>query len=390
MRIPPVLRQPTLWLVLAPLLALALVVGVTRLGGGSPAEERAARTATTTSTTTTSTTTPGGEAVTPPSAPAAGSGSAAAEVLGVQEDSAFSESESLAGVGFDDGGATEVLGEQFVALDLTSPAPDPVTPPTTTPPPAPTTVPVTTTTTTVPSTTGPTTTPTTTTTTTPPPSVQVQSRTVLLQMTCSVFDPTPGAIQPPAVTGPVTVGVSTLTAVPAGRGLPVLLGLLGPTNLLGEVLREQLVESVRISASGSGATPLQLTTANPLPLSAGAVVPIPDGGDDFLAGTFPVSASAGSNIALQIDSVSFSRQVDGRTLEQRCDVVPGTSAQLANVAVVSESTPTTTIVLPDPVVPESPFTALLPISAVVVGGAALALLVRRRRTATSSIDQVGP
>lgn len=383
MRLPPVLRQPTLWLVLAPVLALVAVVGATRLGSGSPAEERAARTATTTtSTPSTSTTAPGEEAVTPPSAPADGSGSAAAEVLGVQEDSGFSEGESLAGVGFDDGGSTEVLGEQFVALDLTTPPPDPVTPPTTTPLPVPTTVPTTTT--------GPSTTAqSTTTTTTPLPSVQAQSRTVLVQMSCTVFDPAPGAVQPPAVAVPVTVGVSTLTAVPAGRGLPVLVGLLGPTNLLGEVPREQLVQSVRISAPGSGSTPLQLSTANPLPLAAGAVVPIPDGGDDFLAGTFSVSAAAGTSVTVQVDSVSFSRLVDGRTLEQRCDVVPGTPAQLATVAVVSESTPTTTIALPDPVVPESPFTALLPISAVVVGGAALALLVRRRRSVTTSVDHGG-
>ena len=37
MRIPAILRQPTLWLVLGPLLGLVAVVGITKLGGGSPA-----------------------------------------------------------------------------------------------------------------------------------------------------------------------------------------------------------------------------------------------------------------------------------------------------------------------------------------------------------------
>jgi hypothetical protein len=372
MRVPPVLRQRTLWLVLGPLVALVAVVAVTRLGGGSPAEERAARATTTTTTAPSTTTTAPGDAVTPPSTPESGSAAAAAEVLGVQEDSGFSEGESLAGVGFEDGAATEVLGESFTQLDLVPPPPDPVTPPTTTPPPVPTTTPPTT----VPPTTSPTTVPsTTTTTTTVPPSVQVQSRTVTLQLACSVTN------QPGSVPVTAVVGVSTLTGVPTGTNLPVLVGLLGPPNLLGEALRGDLVQTVRLSAVGTGAPPLQLETSNPLPLAAGAVVPIPDGGDDFLAGTFTVSSPAGGSIVVQFDSVSFTRTVGGQPVVQSCVGAQGVPTQLASLGIVAPGTPTTTVPLPPPVVSESPLTALLPISAVVVVGAALALLVRRRRSA---------
>jgi len=385
MRIPPVLRQRTLWLVLGPLVALVAVVGVTRLGGGSPAEERAARATTTTTTTASTTTTAPGDAVTPPSTPETGSPAAAAEVLGVQEDSGFSEGESLAGVGFDDGAATEVLGEQFTQLDLSTPPPDPGTPATTTPPPAPTTVPPSTTTptTTAPSTTRPTTTgPTTTgpTTTTVPPSVQAQSRTVTVALSCSVSNPADPGAAPVVVPATAVVGISTLTAVPTESTLPVLVGLLGPPNLLGEALRDDLTQTVRLSAVGTGAPPLQLVTSNPLPLAAGAIVPIPDGGDDFLAGTFPVSSPAGGSIAVQFDSVSSTRTVGEQVVEQRCVVASGASAQLTTLTIVAPGTPTTTIPLPPPVVSESPITALLPISAIVVVGAALALLVRRRRS----------
>jgi hypothetical protein len=373
MRIPPVLRQRTLWLVLGPLVALVAVVAVTRLGGGSPAEERAARASTTTTTAPSTTTTAPGDAVTPPSTPESGSAAAAAEVLGVQEDAGFSEGESLAGVGFEDGAATEVLGESFTQLDLVVPPPDPVTPPTTTPPPVPTTAPPTT----VPPTTTPTTAPSTTnptTTTTVPPSVQVQSRTVTLQLACSVTNQA-GSVPVTAV-----VGISTLTGVPTGTNLPVLVGLLGPPNLLGEALRDDLVQTVRLSAVGTGAPPLQLETSNPLPLAAGAVVPIPDGGDDFLAGTFAVSSPAGGGIVVQFDSVSFSRTVGGQQVDQSCVGAQGAPTQLASLGIVAPGTPTTSVPLPPPVVSESPITALLPISAVVVVGAALALLVRRRRS----------
>lgn len=377
MRFAAVLRQPTLWLVLGPLLALVAVVGVARLGGGSPAEERAARTATTTTVAPSTTTTAPGEAVTPPSTPAAGSEAAAAEVLGIQEDAGFSQGESLAGVGFDDGAATEVLGESFTQLDLTAPPPDPVVPPTTSPPPVPTTVPPTTVPTTVPPTTTPTTTTTTTPTTVPPttipPSVQTQSRTVTVPLVCSVTG-SAGAVPASAV-----VGISTLTGVPTGTNLPVLVGLLGPVNLLGEALREDLLQEVRLSAVGSGAPPLQLETRNPLALAAGAVVPVPDGGDEFLAGTFPVSSPAGGTVVVQFDSVRFSRTVGGQDVVQDCVVATGGSAQLTTLGIVAPGTPTTTIPLPPPVVSESPITALLPISGLVVIGAALALLVRRRR-----------
>jgi|GEM_PF-1528584 len=371
MRVPPVLRQRTLWLVLGPLVALVAVVAVTRLGGGSPAEERAARATTTTTTAPSTTTTAPGDAVTPPSTPDSGSAAAAAEVLGVQEDAGFSEGESLAGVGFEDGAATEVLGESFTQLDLVVPPPDPVTPPTTTPPPVPTTTPPTT----VPPATSPTTVPSTTTTTTVPPSVQVQSRTVTLQLACSVTN------QPGSVPVIAVVGVSTLTGVPTGTNLPVLVGLLGPPNLLGEALRDDLAQTVRLSAVGTGAPPLQLETSNPLPLAAGAVVPIPDGGDDFLAGTFTVSSPAGGSIVVQFDSVSFTRTVGGQPVVQSCVGAQGAPTQLASLGIVAPGTPTTTVPLPPPVVSESPLTALLPISAVVVVGAALALLVRRRRSA---------
>ena len=377
MRVPSVLRQRTLWLVLGPLVALVAVVALTRLGGGSPAEERAARATTTTTTAPSTTTTAPGDAVTPPSTPESGSAAAAAEVLGVQEDSGFSAGESLAGVGFEDGAATEVLGESFTQLDLVVPPPDPVTPPTTTPPPVPTTTPPTTVPpTTSPPTTSPTTVPSTTatTTTTVPPSVQVQSRTVTLQLACSVTN------QPGSVPVTAVVGVSTLTGVPTGTSLPVLVGLLGPPNLLGEALRGDLVQTVRLSAVGTGAPPLQLETSNPLPLAAGAVVPIPDGGDDFLAGTFTVSSPAGGSIVVQFDSVSFTRTVDAQPVVQSCVGAQGAPTQLASLGIVAPGTPTTTVPLPPPVVSESPITALLPISAVVVVGAALALLVRRRRS----------
>ena len=395
MRIPAILRQPTLWLVLGPLLGLVAVVGITKLGGGSPAEERAARTATTTTTTASTTTTTPGDAVTPPSTPADGSGAAAAEVLGIQEDSGFSTGESLAGTGFEDGATTEVLGESFTQLDLTTPPPDPFTPATTTPPPTipppttppPTTVPPTTGPTTTVPTTGPTTTlapttvPTTTVpTTTVPPSVQVQSRTVTLQLSCSVSNPSDPGAAPVVVPATAIVGVSTLTAVPTNTGLPVLVGLLGPPNLLGEALRDDLNQTVRLSAVGTGAPPLQLQTRNPLAIAAGAAMPIPDGGDDFLAGTFPVTSPAGGSIAVQLDSISVTRDVGGTTVEQRCDVALGSPPLLATLAIVAPGTPTTTIPLPPPVVSESPITALLPISAVVVVGAAFALLVRRRRS----------
>jgi hypothetical protein len=381
MRIPPVLKQPTLWLVLGPLLALAAVVGVTQLGSGSPAEERAERTATTTSSsTTTSTTAPGDAATAPPSAPAPGSESAAAEVLGIQEDDGFSSGESLAGVGFDDGATTEVLGESFVSLDLTAPPPDPTTPATTTPP---TTVP----TTTVPSTSAPSTTApsTTASTTTVVPAIQAQSRTVEVALVCSL-DPGGTGGEPLAVPSTVTVGISTLTGVPSGGGLPVLVGLLRPTNLVGEALRGELAQIVRISAPGTGAAPQQLQATNPLPIAAGAVVPIPDGGDDFLAGTFGVTAAPGSPITVVLDSITLRRTLPGgATSEQSCVPAAGQPAVLASLAVASADVTTTTIALPDPVVPESPFTALLPISAVVVGGAALALLARRRRRSATAI-----
>ncbi len=350
MGLPPVLRQRTLWLVLGPLVALVAVVGVTRLGGGSPAEERAARATTTTTTAPSTTTTAPGDAVTPPSTPDSGSGAAVAEVLGVQEDSGFSEGESLAGVGFEDAAATEVLGESFTQLDLVVPPPDPVTPPTTTPPPAPTT------------------------TTTAPPSVQVQSRTVTLQLACSVTGQA-GSVPVTAV-----LGVSTLTAVPANTSLPVLVGLLGPPNLLGEVKRGELAQQVRLTAVGTGAPPLQLQTSNPLPLAAGAVVPIPDGGDDFLAGSFPVSSPAGGSISIEFQAVSFTRSVGGQEVVESCIGALGAPVQIATLGIVAPGTPTTTVPLPPPVVSESPITALLPISAVVVVGAALGLLVRRRRS----------
>ncbi len=371
MGLPPVLRQRTLWLVLGPLVALVAVVGVTRLGGGSPAEERAARATTTTTTAPSTTTTAPGDAVTPPSTPDSGSGAAVAEVLGVQEDSGFSEGESLAGVGFEDAAATEVLGESFTQLDLVVPPPDPVTPPTTTPPPAPTTTAPTTTaptTTTTPTTTAPTTT------TTAPPSVQVQSRTVTLQLACSVTGQA-GSVPVTAV-----LGVSTLTAVPANTSLPVLVGLLGPPNLLGEVKRGELAQQVRLTAVGTGAPPLQLQTSNPLPLAAGAVVPIPDGGDDFLAGSFPVSSPAGGSISIEFQAVSFTRSVGGQEVVESCIGALGAPVQIATLGIVAPGTPTTTVPLPPPVVSESPITALLPISAVVVVGAALGLLVRRRRS----------
>jgi hypothetical protein len=78
--------------------------------------------------------------------------------------------------------------------------------------------------------------------------------------------------------------------------------------------------------------------------------------------------------------VSFSRTVGGQQVDQSCVGAPGAPTQLASLGIVAPGTPTTSVPLPPPVVSESPITALLPISAVVVVGAALALLVRRRRS----------
>ncbi|MFM7509614.1 MAG: hypothetical protein ACKO5A_08710 [Actinomycetota bacterium] len=377
MRIPAVLRQPTLWLVLGPVLALVVIVAASRLTSGSAAEERVARASSTTTTTVESDSPPesGPDSTPDAAADTSAQSGATADVLGTQEDSGFSEGESLTGVGFDDGAATDELGASFSQLDLTAPPPSPDTPPTTTPPPgpAPTTVPPTTV---PPTTAAPTTAPP----TTAPPTIQVQSRTTTLQLSCTVVDQSAPNVPGTPVPATAVVGISTVTGTPTSSNLPVLVGLLGPPNLLGVAERGDHSQEVRLSAVGSGAPLLSLTKSNPLVLAPLQPVPIPDGRDEFLAGTFSVTSPPASSITIALDTVIFTR-VAVPLLEERCVVAPGASGELATLSVVDQSTPTTSIALPPPVVSESPLTALLPISAFVVAGGALALLVRRRRIA---------
>lgn len=372
MRVPSFLRDRTVVLLLVPLAVAVAIFGLSRLGGDSPAQERAAQASTTTTTTASTTTTPGGASseVAGATESATGSEGATAEVLGIQQDNAFGAGESLVGAGITDTATTDALTATFETGGVVEepPAPEPPAPTTvpTTVPPTPTTV-------------APTTTTTATTTTTTVPSIQTVSRTVSLAFTCTVVDTSdPNAVAVPFPANGV-VGISTLAAVPSGQGLPVLVGLLAPPNGLGEVGRAELAQSVRISVDGSGSTPQQLATVNRLALANGAVVPIPDGGDDFLAASFAVTASPGASVTVRLGTVKYSRTVGGRVLEQRCDPVDSAAAALVVVPVAVPGATTTTVALPPPALPESPVSALIPITGALMVGLGLAWVVRRRR-----------
>jgi hypothetical protein len=72
-------------------------------------------------------------------------------------------------------------------------------------------------------------------------------------------------------------------------------------------------------------------------------------------------------------------------LEQRCDPVDSAAAAIVAVPVVVPGATTTTVVLPPPALPESPFSALIPITGALVVGLALAFIVRRRRRPGSKV-----
>ncbi|MFZ4518089.1 MAG: hypothetical protein ACOYOP_06855 [Microthrixaceae bacterium] len=365
-RLPSFMRDRSLLLLLAPLIAVLAVLGATRLDASTPAERRAARASTTTTTTTTTTAPPNG-------APAEGGGAPGVEVAGAGTESggaadrvSDSTSAELTGALLEEPSASV---ESAVVETPGSPAVQetPTTTPTTA---APTTVAPNTgvPTTEPPATTAPTTAPTTTL-----PPVSVRTATVPVELDCQVLAK-PGDAVTATFTSAAIVGVSTYDRFPAGASLPFAVRIGGPTNSTGPATPGQLSQLVFLSATGQAA-PRSFSTLNSAPYGALANFLIPDDPQNqALVGQLDPVQDPGGAVAIVLGEI----RTDRSGVSQRC-LPRGGPVTLITSSVADPNTTTTTVALPTPVVPEAPLAALLPLSALLIGALGLALVVRRRR-----------
>ena len=374
-RLPSFLRDRTLLLLAAPILAVIAVLGAARLDATTPAERRAERASTTTTTATTTTAPPAG-------APADGAAPGAAVAAGGDlAAGGFAGGGGSGGAGVSDDVATELTGAlldfpsaQVESAVLEAPAAPPVTaapataaPPATEPPAtAPTTGPPTTATTTVPTTTVPTST---------VPPVRPVTRSAVVQLDCRVLSQ-PGDSVTATFASSAIVGISTYDRFPAGGPLPFALRIAGPVNSTGPATEGQLSQLVFLAATARP-TPQSFSTLNTSPYAALANFLVPDDPrNQALVGQLSPGGAAGAPAEILLSEV----RTDRSGASQRCVPTGGPVAIVASV-VADPNTTTTTIALPTPVVSEAPVAALLPLSALLIGALGLALMVRRRRPA---------